>query len=203
MKRAIKHKSSAYFSLGMTAIFILLSAYTMTLLGQTKNHSEDSSMETWCFVGIDNSDAKAFRYCASGISKDKMIASKKAKYEARSGLMASINSVIDTVNINFFHASNYKNKEELVQYYEDLCHKSINQSIVNATFVSEHTVQLPTGEYKNCICMELIKSKVCDSIYNGICIAIAPTPIVIDEKNQQQIDMKILYERIIKAFEKK
>jgi len=201
MKRALKHKSSRFFSLGMTAICIVLTANTMTLGGQTKKYADDSSMENWCFIGIDNSNAKAFRYCASGISKDKMLAAKKAKYEARLGLMASINSLIDTMNINFFNATNYKNKEELTKYYEELCHKSVNQSIPNATIVSDHTVQLPSGEYKNCMCMELIKSEVRDSLYYGIREAIPPAPIVMGEKNQQQIDMEIYVEIIRKAFE--
>jgi len=199
MKRALKHRFSTLFSIRVTAIFIVLSACPVTLFGQAKNNPDDSSMENWCFVGIDNSNAKAFRYCATGISKDKMVAAKKAKYEARSGLLTSINSVIDTVNINFFNSSNYKNKEELTKYYKDVCLKSVNQSIPNATIVSEHTVKLPTGEYKNCICLELTKREVTDTLYNGIREANQPS-ILNDENNQQHINVELFYEIIKKAF---
>ncbi|UTW61560.1 hypothetical protein KFE98_16305 [bacterium SCSIO 12741] len=101
------------------------------------------------------SDKKHFRSNAVGESMDQMTARKKALSEAKAKLAGDINTTMKVVGDNYVKSSEFNNKEEVLERFEENSRTVVNQSLTGIKTICEEFTKTPEGRFKCYIAIEL------------------------------------------------
>lgn len=108
-----------------------------------------------------NSTKKTFRASAYGESKDMNIAKRKGLSNARTQLAGEISTTMKVVGDNYVKSTEFDNKEEILERFEENSRTVINEKLNGARSVCERTTQDgKTGKYKVYLALELSSEKV-------------------------------------------
>ncbi|NEQ55864.1 MAG: hypothetical protein F6K11_38170 [Leptolyngbya sp. SIO3F4] len=98
---------------------------------------------------------KNFRANAIGESLDQMTAKKKALSNARSQLAADIESTMKVVGDNYVKSSEFNNKEEITETFQENARTVVNQVLQGIRVICEKQTKTVEGKYKTYIAIEL------------------------------------------------
>ena len=106
------------------------------------------------------SDKKTFRSNAIGESLDQMTARKKALADAKAKLAGDISTQMKIVGDNYVKSSEFNNKEEVLERFEENSRTVVNQSLTGTKTICEKFTKTPEGKYKCYIAIELSGSEL-------------------------------------------
>jgi hypothetical protein len=101
------------------------------------------------------SNNKYFRSNAIGESIDQMTARKKALSNAKAKLAGDINTTMKVVGDNYVKSSEFNNKEEVLERFEENSRTVVNQSLTGVKTICEKFTKTEEGKYKCYIAIEL------------------------------------------------
>lgn len=101
------------------------------------------------------SNNKYFRSNAIGESIDQMTARKKALSNAKAKLAGDINTTMKIVGDNYVKSSEYNNKEEVLERFEENSRTVVNQSLTGIKTICEEFTKTSEGKFKCYIAIEL------------------------------------------------
>ena len=106
--------------------------------------------------GVDYfSNDKYFRSNAVGESIDQMTSKKKAMSNAKAQLASDIQTTMKVVGDNYVKSSEFNNKEELLERFEENARTVVNQELRGVRTICEKLVKTPEGKYKTYLAIEL------------------------------------------------
>lgn len=112
-------------------------------------------IETYCSGPEYFTSKKFFRSNAIGESMDHMAAKKKAMSNARAQLATDMNSTMKVVGDNYLKSSEFNNKEELTETFQENARTVVNQTLKGIRTICEKTTKTPKNTYKVYIAIEL------------------------------------------------
>lgn len=101
------------------------------------------------------SNDKYFRSNAFGESIDMMTAKKKAMSNAKAQLASDIQTTMKVVGDNYVKSSEFNNKEEILERFEENARTVVNQELRGVRTICEKMVKTPEGKYKSYLAIEL------------------------------------------------
>lgn len=101
------------------------------------------------------SNKKHFRANAIGESLDQMTARKKAMSNAKAKLASDINTTMKVVGDNYVKSSEFNNKEEVLERFEENSRTVVNQSLTGVKTICEEVTKTPEGKFKYYVAIEL------------------------------------------------
>lgn len=101
------------------------------------------------------SSKKYFRANAVGESIDQMTSKKKAMSNAKAQLAGDISTTMKVVSDNYVKSSEFNNKEELLERFEENARTVINQRLAGIKTICEKLMKTPEGRYKTYLAIEL------------------------------------------------
>ncbi len=135
------------------------------------------------------STKKTFRSNAIGESADQMTARKKARSNAQSELAKTISSTMKIVGDNFIKSSEFNNKEEVTETFNEMSRTVVDQELTGAIKICEKFTRTPKGTYKCYMALELSGEKIVTKYNKRL------------SKNEQ-IKADYNYEKFKETFEK-
>lgn len=96
-----------------------------------------------------------FRANAVGESIDQMTSKKKAMSNAKAQLASNIQTTMKVVSDNYVKSSEFNNKEELLERFEENARTVVNQELRGVRTICEKLVRTPEGKYKTYLAIEL------------------------------------------------
>lgn len=97
-----------------------------------------------------------FRASATGESSDREGAKKKARSNAEQELARSINSTIQVVTDNYINSTEFNNKEEVTETFQQLGRTVVDQKLSGAVKICEKLTQKAAdGRYVSYVAIEL------------------------------------------------
>lgn len=100
-------------------------------------------------------DKKHFRASATGESIDRETAKKKARSNAEQELARSINAVIKVVADNYVNSTEFNNREEATETFQQLGRTVVDQQIAGAVKICDKLTQKDDQRYVSYIAIEL------------------------------------------------
>lgn len=135
------------------------------------------------------STKEAFRATATGESMDRETAKKKARSNAQSELAKTINSTMKIVGDNYVNSTEFNNKEEVTETFQEMARTVVDQEIRGAIEICEKLTQREDGTYVSYVALELSGQKIADAYSEGL------------SKNEK-IKADYNYEKFKETFEK-
>lgn len=114
------------------------------------------------------SNKDAFRATSTGESSDREAAKKKAKSNAMSELSKTISSTMKIVGDNYVNSTEFNNKEEVTETFNEMARIVVDQEIKGAIEICEKLTQRTDGIYVSYVAIELSGSKISDAYTNGL-----------------------------------
>lgn len=114
------------------------------------------------------STKEAFRSTATGESMDRETAKKKARSNAQSELAKTINSTMKIVGDNYVNSTEFNNKEEVTETFQEMARTVVDQEIRGAVEICEKLTQREDGTYVSYVALELSGQKIADSYNQGL-----------------------------------
>ena len=105
----------------------------------------------------------AFRATATGESIDRETAKKKAKSNAMSELSKSISATLKVVGDNYVNSSEFNNKEEITETFQEMTRTVVDQNLKGAVEICEKLTQKPDGSYVSYVAIELSGERLANS----------------------------------------
>jgi hypothetical protein len=105
-------------------------------------------------------DKKFFRANAIGESMDQMTAKKKAMSNARAQLATDMNSTMKIVGDNYVKSSEFNNKEEVTETFQENARTVVDQSLQGVRVICEKQTKTAEGQYKTYIAIELSADEI-------------------------------------------
>lgn len=112
------------------------------------------------------STKEAFRATATGESMDRETAKKKARSNAQSELAKTINSTMKVVGDNYVNSTEFNNKEEVTETFQEMARTVVDQELKGAIEICEKLTQRPDGTFVSYVALELSGSDIADA-YNS------------------------------------
>lgn len=109
------------------------------------------------------STKEAFRATATGESMDRETAKKKAKSNAMSELSKSISATLKVVGDNYVNSSEFNNKEEITETFQEMTRTVVDQNLKGAVEICEKLTQKPDGSYVSYVAIELSGERLANS----------------------------------------
>ncbi|MGB0402569.1 MAG: hypothetical protein ACPGEG_00640 [Salibacteraceae bacterium] len=139
---------------------ICLAALTFSLTGcknkkSTPKKEGEVLLKQYCSGADYFSNNKYFRANAIGESIDQMTARKKALSNAKSQLAGDINTTMKVVGDNYVKSSEYNNKEEVLERFEENSRTVVNQSLTGIKTICEEFTKTSEGKFKCYMAIEL------------------------------------------------
>ncbi|MCT4624608.1 MAG: hypothetical protein N4A46_13385 [Schleiferiaceae bacterium] len=135
------------------------------------------------------SDGDYFRAYSFGESSDPNVAKKKALSNAKGELAGQISTTMKVVGDNYVKSSEFNNKEELLERFEENTRTVINEKLNGIKPICDRLTQTTaTGKYKYYIALELSGDQMVSDYYNSL------------TKNES-IKIDYNYEKFKKTFE--
>lgn len=110
----------------------------------------------------------AFRSTATGESMDRETAKKKARSNAQSELAKTISSTMKVVGDNYVNSTEFNNKEEVTETFQEMARTVVDQEIRGAVEICEKLTQREDGTYVSYVALELSGQKIADSYNQGL-----------------------------------
>jgi hypothetical protein len=104
----------------------------------------------------------AFRATATGESMDRETAKKKAKSNAMSELSKSISSTLKVVGDNYANSSEFNNKEEITESFQEMTRIVVDQNLKGAVEICEK-LTLKDNVYVSYVAIELSGERLANS----------------------------------------
>jgi len=101
------------------------------------------------------SNKTTFRASATGESIDREGAKKKARANAEAELARSINTTIKVVADNYINSSEFNNREEATETFQQLGRSLVNQELTGAIKICDELTQKSDGRYTAYVAIEL------------------------------------------------
>ena len=106
--------------------------------------------------GVDYfSNDKYFRANAVGESIDQMTSKKKAMSNAKAQMASDIQTTMKVVSDNYVKSSEFNNKEEVLERFEENARTVVNQELRGVRTICEKLVKTQEGKYKTYLALEL------------------------------------------------
>ena len=129
-------------------------------VGASPKEQGEVLLELYCSGEEFFSDKKTFRANAIGESLDQMTAKKKARSNAQSELAKTINSTMQIVGDNYVSSTEFNNKEEVTESFNEMARTIVNQELRGAIKICEKFTQTSEGKYKCYMAIELSADKL-------------------------------------------
>ena len=100
-------------------------------------------------------DKKNFRASATGESLDRETAKKKARSNAEQELARSLNATIKVVADNYVNSTEFNNREEATETFQQLGRTVVDQKLSGAVKICDQLTQKPDGRYVSYVAIEL------------------------------------------------
>jgi|NOAtaT_7_FD_contig_51_3673681_length_734_multi_3_in_0_out_0_1 hypothetical protein len=110
----------------------------------------------------------AFRSTATGESKDRETAKKKARSNAQSELAKTISSTMKIVGDNYVNSTEFNNKEEVTETFQEMARTVVDQELRGAIEICEKLTQREDGTFVSYVALELSGSKIADAYNSGL-----------------------------------
>ncbi len=117
-------------------------------------------IENYCSGKDYYSTSKTFRANAVGESMDQMTAKKKARSNAQAELAKTISSTMKIVGDNYVKSSEFNNKEEVTETFNEMARTVVNQELTGAIKICEKYTKTPENTYKCYMALELSGEKI-------------------------------------------
>jgi hypothetical protein len=114
------------------------------------------------------SNKDAFRATATGESMDRETAKKKARSNAQSELAKTISSTMKIVGDNYVNSSEFNNKEEVTETFQEMARTVVDQELRGAIEICEKLTQRENGTFVSYVAIELSGSKIADAYNSGL-----------------------------------
>lgn len=112
------------------------------------------------------STKEAFRATATGESMDRETAKKKARSNAQSELAKTINSTMKIVGDNYVNSTEFNNKEEVTETFQEMARTVVDQELKGAKEICEKLTQREDGTFVSYVALELSGADIADA-YNS------------------------------------
>ena len=130
-----------------------------------------------------------FRANAIGESLDQMTSKKKALSNARAELAANIQTTMKVVGDNYVKSSEFNNKEEITETFQENARTVVNQQIRGVRTICEKQTKTVEGKYKTYIAIELGTQELLQAYNERL-------------SNEEQLKADYNYEKFKETFEK-
>ncbi len=117
-------------------------------------------IENYCSGEDFYSSKKTFRSNAIGESMDQMTAKKKARSNAQAELAKTISSTMKIVGDNYVKSSEFNNKEEVTETFNEMARTVVDQELTGAIKICEKFTKTSEGTYKCYMALELSGEKI-------------------------------------------
>ncbi|MFN0031525.1 MAG: hypothetical protein ACKVOR_05140 [Flavobacteriales bacterium] len=114
------------------------------------------------------SDNTTFRATATGESMDRETAKKKARSNAQSELAKTISSTMKIVGDNYVNSTEFNNKEEVTETFQEMARTVVDQEIRGAFEICEKLTQREDGTFVSYVAIELSGQKISDAYNQGL-----------------------------------
>lgn len=135
------------------------------------------------------SNKDAFRATATGESMDRETAKKKARSNAQSEMAKTINSTMKIVGDNYVNSTEFNNKEEVTETFQEMARTVVDQELRGAIEICEKLTQREDGTFVSYVAIELSGSKIADAYNQGL-------------SQNEKIKADYNYEKFKETFEK-
>jgi len=109
----------------------------------------------YCTGADYNSDSKHFRATATGESLSRETSKKMSRSNAESRLARSISATLSIVTDNYVNSTNFNNKEEVTETFNDMARTVVEQELRGAIIICEKLTQKSDGNFVSYIAIEL------------------------------------------------
>ena len=130
-----------------------------------------------------------FRATATGESMDRETAKKKARSNANAEMAKTINTTMKIVGDNYVNSSEFNNKEELTETFQEMARTVVDQEIKGSVEICEKLTQREDGTYVSYVALELSGGKIADAYSQGL-------------SQNEKIKADYNYEKFKETFEK-
>lgn len=156
---------------------------------ETPKPSGEVLINEYCTGDQYMSTKEAFRATATGESMDRETAKKKARSNAQSELAKTINSTMKIVGDNYVNSTEFNNKEEITETFQEMARTVVDQEIRGAVEICEKLTQRENGTYVSYVALELSGQKIADAYSQGL-------------SQNEKIKADYNYEKFKETFEK-
>ena len=167
---------------------LVVSCKSKEEVGATPKEQGEILIEQYCSGKDFFSDKKTFRANSIGESIDQMTSKKKARSNAQSELAKSINSTMQIVGDNYVSSTEFNNKEEVTESFNEMSRTIVNEELRGAIKICEKFTKTAEGKYKCYMAIELSADKLVSKYHERLSK---------DEKVKAQYN----YEQFKKTFE--
>ena len=133
------------------------------------------------------SDGKIFRSTGTGESMDRETAKKKARSNANAELAKTIKTVMQIVGDNYVNSSEFNNKEEVTETFNEMSRTIVDQELIGAVKICDKLTQKENGNYVSYVAIELSGIRVAESYKEAL-------------SNDERIKAQFNYERFKQTF---
>lgn len=153
-------KLSKNFSVVAISALILVSCGGQKEAAITPKEQGEVLLEQYCSGKDYFSDKKTFRANGVGESIDQMTSKKKARSIAQSELAKSINSTMQIVGDNYVSSTEFNNKEEVTESFNEMSRTIVDEQLRGAIKICEEFTRTAEGKYKCYMAIELSADKL-------------------------------------------
>ena len=114
------------------------------------------------------SDNKYFRANATGESLDRETAKKKARSNAMAELAKSIKATMKIVGDNYVSSTEFNNKEEVTESFNEMARTVVNEEISGAVKICDKLTQKGDKRYVSYIAIELSGQKIASKYHETL-----------------------------------
>ena len=121
----------------------------------TPSQNGEVEIIEYCTGADYNSDSKHFRATATGESLSRETSKKMSRSNAESRLARSISAKLSIVTDNYVNSTNFNNKEEVTETFNDMARTVVEQELRGAIIICEKLTQKSDGNFVSYIAIEL------------------------------------------------
>ena len=138
-----------------------------TVTKQQESNSEVEIVE-YCSGESYFSNNKYFRDNATGESLDRETAKKKARSNAMVELVKSIKATMKIVGDNYVNSTEFNNKEEITESFNELARTVVDEEISGAVKICDKLTQSGDKRYVSYIAIELSGQKIASKYHETL-----------------------------------
>ena len=177
-----------YITVFAVSALLVVGCKSKKEVGVTPKEQGEILLEQYCSGKDFFSDKKTFRASAIGESLDQMTSKKKARSNAQSELAKTINSTMQIVGDNYVSSTEFNNKEEVTESFNEMARTIVNEELRGAIKICEKFTQTSSGKYKCYMAIELSAEKLVSKYHERL-------------SKEENIKAQYNYEQFKKTFE--
>lgn len=181
-------KTSKFYVTIFLSTLLIFSCKTKEEVGISPKEQGEVLIEQYCSGPNYFSDKKTFRSSGIGESIDQMTAKKKARSNAQSELAKTISSTMKIVGDNYVNSTEFNNKEEVTETFNEMARTVVNQELSGAIKICEKFTKTTEGKFKAYLAIELSSEKLASKYKERL-------------SNDEKLKAEFNYERFKEIFE--